>query len=212
VRIVCFLFCLLLPVRGETIDRLAITVGNQVITELQIDEELRVTAVLNHETVVVRTLDARRGAADRLVEQFLIKFEMQLSRYALPESIEVDKYYQQIEEVNGGAADFEKTLRTLNLTPEVLRRHLELQLTELKFIDVRFRPDVSVSDADIETAYQAKIATWKQTHSGPPPTLDASRDSVRAMLVEDHTDNALNTWLAESRKRMRIIYLDKTLQ
>ena len=211
-RLVFLLLCLLSPVAAEIIDRLAITVGNQVITELQIDEELRVTALLNHEQSVVRSLEARRDAADRLVEQLLVKFEMQLSRYALPETIDVDKYYQQVEEVNGGAPEFEKTLRSFNLTPEVLRRHLELQLIELKFIDVRFRPDASVADADIEAAYQAKIANWKQTHSDPPPTLDASRDTIRAMLVEEHTDNALNAWLAESRKRMRIIYLDKTLQ
>jgi hypothetical protein len=32
------------------------------------------------------------------------------------------------------------------------------------------------------------------------------------MLEEEHTDAALNSWLAESRKRVAIIYLDKTLQ
>ena len=211
-RLVWLLLLLMQPaMRAEVIDRLAITVGNRVITQLQIDEELRVTAMLNHEPVV-RDLDARRDAADRLVEQLLIKFEMELSRYELPDSSDVDKYYQQIEEANGGAVDFEKSLRAFNLTPEVLRSHLELQLTELKFIDVRFRPDANVTDAEIETAYQSKIAVWKQTHTGAPPTLDASRESLRAMLVEDHTDAALNTWLAESRKRVRLIYLDKTLQ
>ncbi len=157
-------------------------------------------------------LKNRRDAADRLVEQLLIKLEMQLSRYALPDSTEVDKYYQQVEEINGGPAEFEKLLASFHLTPPILRSHLELQLTELKFIDVRFRPDANVSDADIEAAYQAKIAGWQQTHTGPPPTLDASRETLRAMLVEDRTDAALNTWLAETRKRIRLIYLDKTLQ
>lgn len=211
-RLILVACCVLLSLAGETIDRLAVTVGHQVITELQIDEELRVTAMLNHQAQVVRTLEMRRDAADRLVEQLLIKLEMELSRYELPDKIDVDKYYQQIEEANGGAAEFEKTLRAFNLTPGVLRNHLELQLTELKFIDVRFRPDVNISDADIEAAYQTRIAAWKQTHTGPPPTLDASRESLRAMLVEDRTDAALDSWLSESRKRVRIVYLDKTLQ
>ncbi len=211
-RLISIACCLLLAVSAETIDRLAITVGHQIITELQIDEELRVTAMLNHQSNVGRTLEMRRDAADRLVEQLLIKLEMEISRYDLPESVDVDKYYQQIEEANGGAAEFAKTLRAFNLTPGVLRSHLELQLTELKFIDVRFRPDVNISDADIEAAYQTRIATWKQTHTGPPPTLDASRESLRAMLVEDRTDAALDAWLTDSRKRVRIVYLDKTLQ
>lgn len=211
-RVIAAFVCLLVAANAEIIDRIAITVGNQVITQLQIDEELRVTALLNHETQVVRSLENRRDAADRLVEQLLIRFEMQLSRYELPDSSDVDKYYQQIEEVNGGAAEFEKLLRSFNLTPTVLRSHLELQLTELKFIDVRFRPDANVSDADIAAAYQVKVSAWKQTHSVPPPTLDTSRETLRAMLVEDRTDAALNTWLAETRKRVRLIYLDKALQ
>jgi hypothetical protein len=210
-RVFCLIACLLFPAHGEIIDRLAITVGNEVITELQIDEELRVIAMLNHEPVV-RSLDARREAADRLVEQLLIKLEMELSRYTLPDASEVDKYYLQIEEANGGAAEIAKTLRSFNLTTEILRSHLELQLTELKFIEVRFRPDVTVSDADVEAAYQRRIAAWKETHTGTPPSLDVSRDSLHAMLVEERTDAALNTWLAESRKRVRIIYLDKALE
>ncbi len=197
---------------GEIIDRLAITVGNQVITEMQIDEELRVTALLNHETSVVRSLELRRDAADRMVEQLLIKIEMQLSRYTLPDSNKIERYYQQTEEANGGAAEFDKTLRSFNLTPEILRSHIELILTESNFVDVRFRPDVTVSDSDVEAAYQSRMAIWKQTHSGTPPTLESSRDSLRAMLVEERTDAALNNWLAESRKRVRLIYLDKTLE
>jgi hypothetical protein len=160
----------------------------------------------------VRSLEERREAADRLVEQLLIKLEMQLSRYALPDTGEVDKYYQQIEEANGGAAELDKTLRSFNLTPETLRSHLELQLTELKFIGVRFRPDITVSDADVEAAYQRQVSVWKQTHTGQPPTLEVSRGPLYSMLMEERTDAALNNWLAESRKRVTIVYLDKTLE
>jgi len=107
----CYLIaCLLLPLRAEIIDRLAIAVGNQVITQLQIDEELRVTAMLNHKPVE-RTLEERRAAADRLVEQLLIKLEMDLSRFPLPGAQEVDRYLQQIIEVNGGAQEFNSGYR-----------------------------------------------------------------------------------------------------
>lgn len=197
--------------KSEVIDRLAIAVGNQVITELQLDEELRVTAMLNHKPVV-RSLEERREAADRLVEQLLIKLEMQLSRYALPDAREVDSYYQQIEEASGGAAELSKTLNSFHLTASVLRSHLELQLTELQFIGVRFRPDVTVSDGDVEAAYQRQVETWRKSHTGQPPTIEASREPLRAMLVEERTDAALNAWLGESRKRVALIYFDKALE
>jgi hypothetical protein len=210
-RMCSLLLCFLLPAGAEIIDRLSVAVGNQVITELQIDEELRVTAMLNHKSVV-RGLEERRDAADRLVEQLLIKREMELSRYPLPGPADVDKYAQQIIDSSGGAAEFDKTLSSFNLTMETLRRHLELQLMELRFIDFRFRPDTTVSDSDVEKAYQRQVAAWKQAHSGAPPNFESSREPLRAMLTEEHTDAALNTWLGESRKRVDIVYFDKTLE
>ena len=207
---VVFCFCAVIA-PGEIIDRLAVAVGNRIITELQIDEELRVTAMLNRKPIV-RSLEERRDAADRLVEQLLVKQEMDLSRYPLPGSADVDKYLQQIVESSGGTAEFDKTLSTYNLTMETMRKHLELQLMELRFIDFRFRPDTAVSDSDVERAYQRQVATWNQSHSGEPPNFEASREPLRAMLAEEHTDAALNTWLGESRKRVAIIYFDKALE
>jgi len=210
-RLFLVIFCLLPHAGAEIIDRLAVAVGNQVITELQIDEELRVTAMLNHKPVV-RNLEERRDAADRLVEQLLIKQEMDLSRYPLPGATDVDKYLQQIADASGGMAEVQNSLARLHLTMETLRRHLELQLMELRFIDFRFRPDTGVSDSDVERAYQRQVAAWKQSHSGPPPNFEASREPLRAMLTEEHTDAALNNWLGESRKRVDIVYFDKTLE
>ncbi len=197
--------------RAAVIDRLAVAVSNQIITELQIDEELRVTAMLNRKPVV-RSLEERRDAADRLVEQLLIKQEMDLSRYPLPGSADVDKYLQQIVDSSGGSADFDKMLASYNLTLETMRRHLELQLMELRFIDFRFRPDTVVSDSDVEAAYRRQVAGGNASHSGPPLTFEASREGLRAVLVEEQTDAAMNTWLGESRKRVNIVYFDKALE
>jgi hypothetical protein len=204
--------CMALCARAEIIDRLAIAVGFQIITELQIDEELRVTAMLNHKAVE-RGLEERRDAADRLVEQLLIKQEMDLSHYPLPGAGDVDKYLQQIVDASGGAAEFDKSLASYDLTAETLRRHLELQLTVLRFIDFRFRPEIAVSDSDVKAAYGRQVAAWKQSHAAtPPPSLEASREPLRAMLGEEHTDAALNIWLGETRKRVSIIYFDKMLE
>ena len=68
---------------GEIIDRMAVSVGNQVITEGQIDEEIRLTAFLNHEQPGASVTE-RKKAAGRLIEQALIKRDMDLSRYPPP--------------------------------------------------------------------------------------------------------------------------------
>jgi hypothetical protein len=38
------------------------------------------------------------------------------------------------------------------------------------------------------------------------------RDVISQKLTEERTDAALNTWLAESRKQVNIVYLDTELQ
>lgn len=205
------ILCSSLLMHADLVDRLAIAVGLQVITQLQLDEELRITAMMNHKPVA-RDLEARREAADRLVQQLLIRNEMELSHYPLPEDQAIEAYLQQIKEQNGGTEAFRQALKQFNLTEDTLRQHLELQLTALQFIEYRFRPDSSVSDADVEAAYKQKAASWKLSHTGEPPTLDKAREVLRTTLIEERTDAGLNNWLAESRKQVNIVYFDKTLQ
>ncbi len=198
--------------RAEIVDRIAITVGQQVITELQVDEELRVTAFLNHQPVT-RNEEARRSAADRLVEQALVKHDMEVSRYPLPDSEDVDNYLRQVRADFDSHARFDRILASYHLTENTLRDHLALQLTSLRFIEFRFRPDVGVSDSDIQNYYQREMADWKESHPGAaPPSLASSRESVRKALINARTDDVLNRWLEEARKQSNIVYLDKSLQ
>ncbi len=202
----------LVILNAEIVDRIAITVGHQVITELQVDEEIRVTALLNHQPIS-RELDARRAAADRLVAQLLVEREMKLSRYPLPSADDVSKYMTQIVAQFGGAAQFQSALQTYQVPENTLRDHLALQLTTLQFIEFRFRPDTGVSDAEIESEYKRETSNWEASHSqGAPPSLASSRESIRKALIEARTDQILDTWLEESRKQVSIVYLDKSLQ
>jgi hypothetical protein len=204
-------FCLALAVSGEVVDRLAIAVGREAITELQLDEEIRVAAFLNRQPVV-RDLDTRRAAADRLVQQLLVRREMEVSRYPLPGEEDVNKYFDQIRAEFGSAAEFDQALTTYELTRSTLRDHLALQLTALRFIEFRFQPEINIPEAEIQTSYERELATCAPAHSGAPPSLDASRESIRKALTEKRIDRALDAWLEERRKRVHIVYIDASLQ
>ena len=78
-------FCLVTLIsQGEIIDRIAVAVGNQVITESEILRDIRITAFLN-DTELDFSPKAKRRAADRLVEQKLVNKEMELTKYPGPE-------------------------------------------------------------------------------------------------------------------------------
>ena len=204
---------LLTPVQAGVIDRIAITVGHNVITQLAVDEDIRVVAMINGQPVN-RQLEKRRSAADRLVQRLLIQHEMEVSRYPLPTDEEVNTYLEQIQDTLGGENHIADLLRSYSLTRTTLLDYLKSQLTMLRFIEYRFNPDVNVSDADVENAYQREIGLIRQQHPGEliPPLDEAKRAGLSQKLSEERTDAALDAWLAESRKQVNIVYLDGELQ
>ena len=186
------------PLAAEVLDRVAITLDQKVITEAQVNEEIRVTAFLNRQPARWSN-DERRTAADRLVQQYLVEREMGLGHYPPPSDEEVQKYLDGLISTFGGSAIFYPALKNSNLNPDILKAHLALQLTALRFIEYRFRPNFEITDEEIQ-AYRKR-----DPRSG-------SREAIREILIQERTDEILASWLEESRKQVNIVYLDATLQ
>jgi hypothetical protein len=195
---------------GEIIDRIAIAVANQVITESQIDEDIRVTAFLNRETADL-TLAAKREAAGRLIEQALVKREMDLSRYPVPELSAADASLEKLKAMYPSEADFNAALESYGVTLDDLKRRLRWQLTFLRFIDYRFRPGIRIPAADVQAYYRQQISQWQQKGTNPIPTLEASRDQIEEILTQQRIDQALDQWIGDTKKQIAINYLDSTL-
>ncbi len=70
-----------LALQSEMIDRIAVTVDNRVIAESEIIRQIRITAFLNGEPPDFSAAN-KRTTADRLVEQALIRRELETTRYA----------------------------------------------------------------------------------------------------------------------------------
>jgi hypothetical protein len=210
-RVVFVLFCAMF-LAAEVIDRIAIAVDNRVITELQIDEELRVTAFLNH-SAILHDVNARRAAADRIVAQLLVRREMQLSHYPEPADTEIDNYLQTVRATFKTPEIYEKALREYQITQELLKRHLVDQLATMSFIELRFRPSLDIPDTEIRARYEQETANWAAAHPGiSAPSFDAARPGILKVVTEEHTSRILDTWLDEARNRVNIIYMDKALQ
>jgi hypothetical protein len=196
---------------AEIIDRIAITVGNQVITESQIDEEIRITAFLNRDKIE-STPDARKEAAGRLIEQALIHREMDLSHYPLPETGDAGAALEGIKATYANPAEYSAALETYGITEADLVRRLLWQLTLLRFIDYRFRPGIQISSADVQTYYRQQVSGWEQKGVRPIPSLEDSRDQIEEILTQKRIDQALDQWLADTRKQTEIQYKDPSLQ
>jgi hypothetical protein len=196
---------------AEIIDRIAVTVGNQVITTDQVNEEVRVTAFLNHSEPQL-TSDEKKKAAERLIEQALIKDGMNSSHYPLPTLADAEPMVKLREDEYAGRAAFLADLARYGITEDQLRQHVWWQITLLKFIDDRFRPAVQVSNADILQHYREQVRKWGEEGVNPIPTFAESRVAMERAVIEDRVDNALSRWLGDSRTRVDIRFRDGALQ
>ena len=77
------LFLLSIPGRADVVDRIAAAINNRAIKESQVDRDLRLTAFLNG-TPLEQNAAAKHKAADRLIDQTVIRAEIAKGSYPAP--------------------------------------------------------------------------------------------------------------------------------
>ncbi|HLK21700.1 MAG TPA: hypothetical protein VKT81_22280 [Bryobacteraceae bacterium] len=204
---------MLLPLMlsGEIIDKIAISVGNQVITESQIDEDIRLTAFLNEEKPNLEE-SSRKQAAGRLIEQTLVRREMEFSHYPAPTLSDAAQSLATLKARYKTDGEYRQALQAYGITEDGLKRRLWWQATFLRFIDYRFRPGIQIPEADILAYYQQQLDKWKTQGAQPIPSLADVRDSIERALTEQRIDQAVDRWLADTRTQVTIRFRDEALQ
>ena len=166
-------------------------------------EELRLAAFLNEEKPDF-SAEARRGAAARLVERLLIEREIELTRFPAPAPEDAAKLLEQVRR-GREEAQYREALAAYELTEATLRQYLLRQAALLRFIEVRFRPEVQVSEEDIRNC--------SQQHA---PQTRASSEEARARceetLLAAGVDKAVERWLRDVQARARIVYREEAFQ
>ncbi len=196
---------------GEIIDRIAVSVGNQVITESQIVDEIRITAFLNNNAPDLSQA-GKKAAAERLIEQTLVRREMDLGHFPLPDLSEADPLEHELQTKYGSPADFDGALAKAGVAEPNLKQHLWWQVTLLRFIDYRFRPAVQIQDAAIKDYYDKQRAEWEKQGVKPIPSLEDSRTDIEKILTEQRVDRAMDRWLGDSRTRVEILFRKEAFQ
>jgi hypothetical protein len=189
------------------IDRVAVSVGNRAIAESDVLREIRVVAFLNGATPDLGAVN-KRATAERMVEQKLIRAELEANRYPLPTPAEVAPVLEKFKREHfPSAEEYLRQLRAAGLTEQDLKDELLWERTLLRFIEVRFRPAVQVSDEDIQD-YFAKVVepAAKTTHPDQPVSLKDFRDQIDQTLTGQREDKEMDAWLNEARRRTEIVF------
>jgi hypothetical protein len=197
---------------GEIIDRIAVTVDSSVITISQVLEEVRVTAFLNGAKPDF-TPASRRQTADRLIEQLLVRREMDLTRYLQPEAGDVRDAFERVRARVASEAAYRQALAEYRLEEADIAGALLRQLALLQFIALRFRPEIQVQESDIMQYYEnSYLPEIRQKGVTPEPAFEEVRDQCERALTEQLVDQRVDKWLKEARGRSRIVYSEEAFQ
>ena len=163
------------------VDRIAIVVGDKVITASEIDLRIRLSAFQNEQKADFSPA-ARKQAAKELVEQKLVEHEMDLGHYPRLDADGRKALAGEYAKANYKADPdlMNKALAGYGLTAQDLEEDLGRQADLLTFLNLRLRPAIAGIEQDPKVA-------------------------------EERSQKELERWLQDQYRRTHIEYLDKDL-
>jgi len=209
----CVLLAAMNMAHPEIIDRIAVRVDNQVITESRVLEDLRMAAFLNGDKPDFSPA-GKRKAAGRLVDRILIRREMELTQYSMPAPLEAGQILEQIKPSRfPDPARFREELARGGIAEPDLQQYLLRQAATLRFIDARFKPEVQVSESEIRDCYENRILPeYRKRNVRAEPSFDDARNQCEEILAAERVDKVLERWLKETKDRVRIVYQEDAFQ
>jgi hypothetical protein len=194
------------------IDRIAVSVGNRVITATDLDREIRITAFLNNAKPDFSAANKRK-TAERMVDQTLIRSEIEISRYLLPTAGEVDAALKALKDRYPDEAAYRGALSQHGISEDELRTMLLWQLTLVRFIDARFRPGIQISAEQIQKYFNEHVRpSLEQAHPGKSASLDDYREGIEQTLTGEAANQQVEQWLKDARGRTRIDYHEEVFR
>lgn len=194
------------------IDRIAVIVATHAVKTSDIDRDLRATQFLNGERPDFST-DARRKAAERLIDQTLIRDQIERGGYARPGAADVERMLTRLrqERFGGAGPRMQAELSRYGLTEEQLRTQLQWQSEVLQYIEQRYRPGVLVTEEEVKSYYDAHLADLKRQFP-QVKTYEGMALKIRASLEGERLNQNFEQGLSAARKRTRIVYRQGAFQ
>jgi hypothetical protein len=194
------------------LDRMAVVVGKHVIKTSDIDWDLRVTEFLNRQPLNFSS-PAKRQAAERLIDQQIIRQEIVTGNYRRPPDSDATALLNNLRRDRFGGSDvsMREALQRYGLTEDQLHAQLLWQITVLRFIDQRFRPAVIVTDDEVRAYYNQHLAALRRQYPGDN-TSEALEPKIRSLLEGQRINENFTQWLDEARKDYRIEYKQEAFE
>jgi parvulin-like peptidyl-prolyl isomerase len=174
---------------AAVVDRLALVVGKTAFTQSEVDSEARLTALESGKLLDLSAAQ-RKQAAERLVDQQLLRDEMQVSGFQTPAAGDGDALVRTFRQLHfASEAAYKAALTRYGVTEDEFKQHLLWEVEVLSFTDQRFKPIAAVTDNQ----------SANRTENGAQPAADS-------------VDHEMESWLKQQRADTRIVFVPEAFQ
>lgn len=193
------------PSQGVELDRVVAVVNGDLILESDVDEERRLEAFQPfHDS---RSGFQRDKAIERLIDRRLIFQQAKLlpedeiSDKAVNEQLAVlrkdipacKEYHCETD------AGWQKFVADQGFTLAELTHIWRERMGVLRFIEVRFRMGIHISEDDIQTYYEKTLVPQYERQEATPPKLETISDRIQEILLQQQVGVLLDDWLKSLR-------------
>jgi hypothetical protein len=205
-------FCLLFLVfrsgfaHGTEIDRLIAAVNGVAITEGDLNLARSLNAILSYGRNA--TAASRSDEIEKLIDQELMRQELKNFSMTEVEESKIKARLQSLHDAFAAKGGLSTLLQQTGLQESELISYVQLEASILKFVDFRFRPFVSVSEADIRTYYEERLTPQLKESKIEKPSLDQISAKIEMILREEKINAVLDQWMKEIRRSSRIEYFN----
>jgi parvulin-like peptidyl-prolyl isomerase len=198
------------------LDRVVAIINGDVLLQSDVQEEQRFAAL--EPFSVAPGTDTLQRAARRLANRTLIlqqmKAQQQLSDMVTDEQVQqaltdLRNHLPKCRQYHCATAEGWKAFLAANdLTEDEVVVHWRQRLAILRFIDLRFRSGIRISNEEIEAYYQKSILPVYERQHEKPPTLSEISERIREVLLQQHVNGLLQDWLKSLRDEGSVQILD----
>jgi peptidyl-prolyl cis-trans isomerase SurA len=204
---------------SRMLDRVVAVVNNQAILWSDIANEVRFSS-LDPDADFAATLTPQ-AALQELISRTLIQQQVRQEDITAsqPSSEEVQARLKEMRtelpacvRMNCATeSGWQSFLSANGLTASQVEAYLSLRLEMIRFIEIRFRQGIRISQQDIEAYYRTKLTPMYAPGTKVPPLNDVA-PRIEEILLEQQVNVLFDAWLDNLRKQGDVEILDPALE
>ena len=195
------------PSTAEVIDRIVATVNGRVILQSDLDEALCYEAFLTNRSLADFNDDERRAVLDRLIDQELLREQMESVDFRHATDAEVAARIAEARKQYPQAASedaWQSLLARYHVTEKDLFTRLQRQIDVMRLVDARLRPAVQIDSKSIEAYYRDQFIPKLKQVGGSQLSFAEVSAKIRELLTEQRVNEMLVSWLQTLRSEGQV--------